>query len=231
MIDLGMTFEEFEQLISNWYEVDSKDLSIDGDTIPADFHPILREFYRKFGNLAERDTPFKVKDSYEGPFAGQDFIAPLSEVKHENNFTIFGHECQGNFRISASKNTSYLNAYADGDWNFDDSIEGFQNTNIPLQECLITFALKETIASALFFSSGSKKEENTLLRRAASGQKYTSRYIWENEPYTFFLSDEVWCMRLGQQYCFAQKNDWKKPPSKRTIRKKSFLEKIRRNLK
>lgn len=218
-----MTFDELAELLSGWYEVDVTELGISGDQIPADIHPILIDFYGKIGRLAERDTPFKLKNSYEGPLAGQDFIFPILEIKNEGRYAIFGAECQENFRVSASRNFDDMSAYADGDWDPNNRHEGFQNINIPLREFLVTFALKETIASALLFAP--KRTEDKLLKIAKSGLKHSGRYVWDDIQYDFFLSKDLWCMKLSDsnRYYFARKNDWKKVTSKRIVGAKSLF--------
>jgi hypothetical protein len=213
-----MTFEDLAVLLSSWYNVDTTKIGIEVDDIPVDIHPVLIDFYRAIGQLAERDTPFKIKGGYEGPLSGQDFICPIGEVKHKNGYTIFGSECQENYHVSASRNFHDMNAYADGEWDPDSSADDFQNTKVPLRECLITFALKETIASAVLFDS--EKIEDELLREAIGGLKHSGRYVWDSFTYEFHLSKNLWCMKLSDsdRYYFARKNDWQKTPSERTIR-------------
>jgi hypothetical protein len=213
-----MTFDDLATLLSGWYNVDTTKLGIEVHDITVDMHPVLVDFYRAIGRLAERETPFKLKESYEGPLSGQDFICPLGEVKHMGGYTIFGSECQENYQVSASRNFHDMNAYADGEWDPDNSADDFQNTNVPLRECLITFALKETIASAVLF--GSVKVEDALLEEVSKGLKHSGRYVWDNILYEFHLSKNLWCMKLSDNdhYYFARKDDWQKTKSERTIR-------------
>jgi hypothetical protein len=209
-----MDFEQLQNLLSDWYEVPSSDLGIPESDIRTLSNPILKDFYRRFGALAQRKSQFAHPESRNSPLSCQDHIFPIDELKTENGFTVFCDENQSVFVVAASDVSSDSETYARGDGVSDHFIRELTGVRVPLQECLITCVLRETIMSV-----GDRYRRITpenlkmALQLAQAGETVRSRYIWSDSYYSFHLSKDVWFMNWGGMQFAAHRGMWRQKPS------------------
>lgn len=209
-----MNFEQLQNLLSDWYEVPPGNLGIPESSIPSRINPILQDFYRRFGALAQRKSQFAHPDSDNGPLSCQDHIIPVDELKAEEGFTVFCDENQSVFVVAASDDPSNTKTYAKGDGVFEYSTKKLTEVGVPLQECLVTCVLRETILSVndryRLITPDSLKAD---LRAAQTGETIKSRYIWSDIHITFHLSKDVWFMDWDGMQSSAHRGLWRQKPS------------------
>jgi hypothetical protein len=209
-----MNFVELQDLLSNWYEVPSSDLTAPDSAVPQGLNPILEDFYCRFGALTQRKSQFAHPDSHHSPLSCQDQVVPLDELKSEDGYTIFSVENQGVFAVAASDDPSDTKTYAKGDAVFEDETKELTDVCVPLQECLITCVLRETIMSV-----GDRYRRITPdslkmdLQAARAGDTVSSRYIWRDNFCTFHLSNDVWFMEWDGMQFSAHRGLWRQKPS------------------
>lgn len=205
-----MNFVELQDLLSNWYEVPPTELGAPESAVPQGLNPILEDFYRRFGALTLSKSQFAHPESHNSPLSCQDQVVPLDELKPQDGYTIFSVENQGVFAVAASNNPSDPNTYAKGDAVFEGEQKEFADVGVPLQECLITCVLRETIMSV-----GDRYRRITPdclkkdLLAAQAGDTVRSRYIWSESYCTFHLSNDVWFMDWDGMQFSAHRGLWR----------------------
>jgi len=209
-----MNFEQLQDLLSDWYEVPPKNLGVPGSSIPNWINPILKDFYSRFGTLAQRESQFTHPASNNSPLSCQDHIIPTDELKTQDGFTVFCNENQGVFVVAASDDPSDTKTYARGDAVFDDHTNDLTEVGVPLQESLITCVLRETIISVndryRRITPDSLKAD---LKAAKAGETLKSCYVWPDSHCTFHLSKDVWFMDWDDMQFSARRGLWRRKPS------------------
>jgi hypothetical protein len=205
-----MNFVELQDLLSNWYEVSPNELAAPESAVPQGLNPILDDFYRRFGALTLSKSQFAHPKSSHSPLSCQDQVVPLAELKSQDGYTIFSVENQGVFAVAASDDPSDPNTYAKGDAVFEKDHKEFADVGVPLQECLVTCVLRETVMSVgdryRRITPDSLKKD---LLVAQAGDTVTSRYIWNENYCTFHLSNDVWFMDWDGMQFSAHRGLWR----------------------
>ena len=205
-----MNFEELQDLLSNWYEVSISALAAQHEAVPQGLNPIVQDFYRRFGALTLPKSPFAHPSSSNSPLSCQDQVVPLDALKSEDGYTVFSIENQGVFVVAASDDPADPNTYAKGDAVFEDQVKEFADVGVPLQECLVTCVLRETVMSV-----GDRYRRITPdslmndLKVAQTGTTVRSRYIWSEDYCTFHLSNDVWFMDWDGMQFSAHRGLWR----------------------
>ncbi len=209
-----MDLEQLQDLLSDWYEVRPSDLGVPESAIPAWLNPVLQDFYRRFGALTLRNSLFVHPESENSPLSCQDHVIPIDELKSENGFAVFCDENQSVFVVAASNDSSDNGTYARGDGVSDHFVKELTCIDVPLQECLITCVLRETILSVNDrYRRITPDSLKTALQVARMGKTVSSRYIWSDSYFTFHLSKDVWFMDWDGMQFAAHRGLWRKRPS------------------
>lgn len=200
------TFDDLAHYLADWYDAHPAEFALSKAAVAGIANPILQDFYRKFGALAEPDTRFKNPKSHCRPFSAQDTILPVGELQSKDGYTVFGVENQGVFVIAAAESND-AGAYAAGDCIAETTVE-MTSVNVPLMECLITFALGETIFSV--YDTKSSLTEAEALQQAQTGLHVRSAYLWQEAPTKFYLTPDLWLMDRDGMIFFAEKDQWQR---------------------
>jgi hypothetical protein len=209
-----ITFDHLQDLLSDWYEVSPSDLGLPDAEVPEGINPILTDFYRHFGTLARRKSQFGHPESDNTPLSCQDHIFSADELKHKDGYTIFCDENQSVFVVAASDDAADTNTYAEGDAVFQDRTTEMTDIGVPLEECLVTCVLRETIMSVNDrYRRITPEGLNADLAVAQSGQTVRSRYIWPDVYFTFHLSKDIWFMDWDEMKFSARRGLWRHKPS------------------
>lgn len=204
------TFDDLLGVICEWYECSASDLALPKQSLGPIKNDVLRDYYAKFGRLADRDSPFKHLKSNNGPLSCQDIVLPVNELRDKDGFTVFGAENQDVFVIAASDVPDDNATYAEGDC-IEDHYVSMSANGVPLTECLITMTLRETILSVgdrYRYISPARADE--AFKVAETGQHIQSRYIWSDVMFDFYLSKPVWFMEFQDNRHYAHRGLWKK---------------------
>lgn len=203
-------FEELQDLLSSWYEVPKTELAAPDNALPQGLNPIIEDFYRRFGALTLLKSPFAHPSSYHSPLSCQDQVVPLDELKSEDGYTIFSVENQGVFVVAACDDPADPKTYAKGDAVFEEEVKEFADVGVPLQECLVTCVLRETVMSVgdryRRITPDSLKSASLA---AQAGKTVRSRYIWSDNYCTFHLSNDVWFMDWDGMQFSAHRGLWR----------------------
>ena len=214
-----MTLSELQTLLADWYEIDRDDLALPHTEALGELHPVLAEFYARLGGLAERDTPLRHPASHHYPLATQDTIVPVSELRVEDDVTVFAHENQGNFAIGAHIDSN--EALAKGDY-LERSSYAFEPVGVPLEELLVTLVLRETIWSVddryAIHADDAVRRAWGAWERTGAVQHYEGRYLWTDTPFRFLLTRDEWYSDTVGIASVAFRGAWREPPSERRVR-------------
>jgi len=209
-----MDFAQLQHLLADWYEVPASKLGAPEGSLPRWMNPILRDFYHRFGALTQSNSQFTHPASHHAPLSCQDHVIPLEELRSQDGFTVFCKENQGIFVVAACNDQTDLETYAMGDAVSDDCVEELTAMSVPLQECLVTCVLRETIMSV-----GDRYRRitpatlKTAQQTASTGESIISRYIWPDTDFTFNLSKDVWFMEFGDMQFAAHRGLWRLKPA------------------
>ena len=188
------------------------ELGLEAAQVPQDLHPVLADFYRRFGTLAETQSKYRPEGANH-PLGTQDRILPLSEVKVEGDHWVFGVENQGVFVVAAACDPTDLVAHARGDMVETDDPEEMNRVGVSLVDCLVCSVLRETIMSVGDrYRRLTPKIVDAALAEARKGETFELAYLWPEAKLTFHLSNDVWAMEWDGMKFFARRGLWRKPP-------------------
>lgn len=197
-----MNIDHLTRLLETWYEVEVGGLGLGAERTDGIRNPTLRKFYSNLGRLADQGTPWWRVDR-------QDSFVPLSKLNAEWGMTVFGIENQGCFVIAAADQAE-TNVFGEGDGITLARLTSLTDLGVPLEECLVTFAIRETI-----FTSQPLEREPTakITERAKQGVHYRGRYVCDDVFDDFWLSEDVLLLSgkaLGiDQDLVAPKGAWR----------------------
>ncbi len=205
------TLRALSLFLCDWYECDEAALSGLKEHTQHICNPVLREFYERFGALAEKTNAFRHPKSDSGPLSAQDSFSAAKKIRAEKGKEVFLVENQGNFVIAASDDDF---AHVKGDLGEERFVD-FTATSIPLTESLIANALQETVLSVSDrCSSRTAVEEARLSHQLNAATKLYLRTVHDNDPYCFFITPDLIGMGFGAEPdFFASRGQWRKQPT------------------
>jgi len=199
-----VTIDELTPLLEAWYEVAPGGLGLGPALTAGVRNPTLRKFYAKLGKLAELDAPW-------WRVGGQDSFLPLHQLRLEDGLTVFGVENQGCF-IIAAPDAAEGNVFGSGDGLADDRVSTLTDLQVPLEECIVTFVLRETVLTSEPLGHRTTPD---VIHAAKAGRHYRGRYVDRDEYDDFWWSDEVLVMNIAPfdyEKLVARKGAWRAPP-------------------
>jgi len=199
-----VTIDELTPLLEAWYDVEPGGLGLGAEQLADVRNPTLRSFYMRLGRLTEIDTPW-------WRYGGQDEFLPPHKLKTEDGATIFGVENQGCFVLAALDDAND-NVVANGYMREDDGVENLVDIGVPLEECIVTFVLRESIFTT---EPMNRRVTPAMITAAKAGRHHRGRFIYANTYDEFWLADDVWLMNniAFDESLVAPKGAWREPVS------------------
>lgn len=163
------------------------DPSLDSAMIPADLPDGLAAIYRELGGLVELN--FTREGERQWPFASQDCLVALSQLKRVDGMIEFSWENQGNWSARCAAGSGDPPVYSDAQDVWDERQRGFIVVCESLNNFLTTLCLQEAVfASRNLISLRSNVPVDQVLTIPVQPLWLDGCYVYETPSHQFFAS-------------------------------------------